>query len=174
MDRRFCQLQSIHWCCPSVCFDLRPRLTKRGCWLSDPLNHYFGRRGEIFITALILIATPIASGFAQSWEVLMAIRLIMGIGVGAKGWFDCIEPSSQSAATVPMYAAELAPANIRGALVMGWQLWTAFGKPSCRTVVHGQESSWDSAQMPLLRTLNALLGGYNSDRPLSPLSHSPH
>ena len=26
-----------------------------------------------------------------------------------------------------MYAAELAPANIRGALVMGWQLWTAFG-----------------------------------------------
>jgi len=32
-----------------------------------------------------------------------------------------------TAATVPMYAAELAPANIRGALVMGWQLWTAFG-----------------------------------------------
>lgn len=51
--------------------------------------------------------------------------------------------ADKSAATVPMYAAELAPANIRGALVMGWrehfptsqlsriltdvELWTAFG-----------------------------------------------
>lgn len=45
----------------------------------------------------------------------MAVRLIMGIGSGAK------------AATVPMYCAELSPARIRGALTMGWQLWTAFG-----------------------------------------------
>jgi len=79
------------------------------------LNNLFGRRGEIFITSLILIATPISSGFTKSWEGLAAARLVLGIGMGAK------------AATVPMYAAELAPANIRGALVMGWQLWTAFG-----------------------------------------------
>ena len=29
--------------------------------------------------------------------------------------------------TVPIFAAENAPASIRGALVMTWQLWTAFG-----------------------------------------------
>jgi MFS family permease len=29
--------------------------------------------------------------------------------------------------TVPIFAAENAPANIRGALVMSWQMWTAFG-----------------------------------------------
>lgn len=29
--------------------------------------------------------------------------------------------------TVPIFAAENAPASIRGALVMSWQLWTAFG-----------------------------------------------
>jgi len=86
-----------------------------GVWISDPLNHYLGRRGEIFITSLILIATPIASGFTHTWVELAICRLILGIGMGAK------------AATVPMYAAELSPANIRGALVMGWQLWTAFG-----------------------------------------------
>ncbi|WWC90859.1 uncharacterized protein L201_005796 [Kwoniella dendrophila CBS 6074] len=86
-----------------------------GVWISDPLNNLFGRRGEIFITSLILIATPIASGFTHSWQALAAVRLVLGIGMGAK------------AATVPMYAAELSPANIRGALVMGWQLWTAFG-----------------------------------------------
>ena len=86
-----------------------------GCWLSDPLNHWFGRRGEIFITSIILILTPIGSGFSQNWYQLFAIRLVLGIGMGAK------------AATVPMYAAELSPAVVRGALVMGWQLWTAFG-----------------------------------------------
>lgn len=29
--------------------------------------------------------------------------------------------------TVPVYSAENAPTNIRGGLVMSWQLWTAFG-----------------------------------------------
>ncbi|KAJ9116455.1 hypothetical protein QFC22_004897 [Naganishia vaughanmartiniae] len=86
-----------------------------GCWLSDPLNNYFGRRGTIFITALCLIATPIASGFTKSWETLFVVRIVMGLGMGAKG------------STVPIFAAENAPTNIRGALVMSWQLWTAFG-----------------------------------------------
>jgi len=86
-----------------------------GCWLSDPLNNFFGRRGTIFITALILIATPIASGFTHSWQTLFICRLILGVGMGAKG------------ATVPIFAAENSPHQIRGALVMGWQMWTAFG-----------------------------------------------
>lgn len=30
-------------------------------------------------------------------------------------------------ATIPIYAAECAPANVRGALVMMWQIFTAFG-----------------------------------------------
>ena len=29
--------------------------------------------------------------------------------------------------TVPVFSAEVAPTNIRGGLVMSWQLWTAFG-----------------------------------------------
>jgi hypothetical protein len=40
----------------------------------------------------------------------------MGIGIGAKN------------ATVPIYSAEMAPARIRGALVMFWQLWVVAGK----------------------------------------------
>lgn len=85
------------------------------CTVSDPLNQLFGRRGEIFITGIVLIATPIGAGFTKSWQALMAVRFVMGVGVGAK------------AATVPMYCAELSPARLRGALTMGWQLWTAFG-----------------------------------------------
>ncbi|KAI4281441.1 MAG: hypothetical protein L6R38_003679 [Xanthoria sp. 2 TBL-2021] len=86
-----------------------------GAFIVDPLNHYFGRRGEIFITACILTATPIGSGFAQSWQGLFAARFVMGIGIGAKN------------ATVPIYSAEMAPARIRGALVMFWQLWVVAG-----------------------------------------------
>ncbi|KAL8799715.1 MAG: hypothetical protein Q9182_005693 [Xanthomendoza sp. 2 TL-2023] len=86
-----------------------------GAFIVDPLNHYFGRRGEIFITACCLTATPIGSGFAKSWEGLFAARFVMGIGIGAKN------------ATVPIYSAEMAPARIRGALVMFWQLWVVAG-----------------------------------------------
>ena len=39
----------------------------------------------------------------------------MGIGMGLKS------------STVSVFAAECAPARIRGALVMTWGLWTAFG-----------------------------------------------
>jgi MFS family permease len=93
-------------------------LTSSGAFITDPLNHYFGRRGEIFITAACLTATPIASGFAKSWQALFAIRFVMGIGIGAKN------------ATVPIFSAELAPARIRGALVMFWQLWVVAGGSS--------------------------------------------
>lgn len=40
----------------------------------------------------------------------------MGIGIGAKN------------ATVPIYSAEMAPARVRGALVMFWQLWVVAGE----------------------------------------------
>ncbi|KAK1052118.1 hypothetical protein LTR74_016582 [Friedmanniomyces endolithicus] len=86
-----------------------------GAFITDPLNYYLGRRGEIFLTALCLTATPIGSGFAQSWQGLFAARFVLGIGIGAKN------------ATVPIYSAEMAPARIRGALVMFWQLWVVIG-----------------------------------------------
>lgn len=86
-----------------------------GTWISDPLNHWLGRRGEIFVTGVILVVTPIGAAFSQTWAQMLIIRIIMGIGMGAK------------AATVPIYSAEMAPTRIRGALTMGWQLWVCFG-----------------------------------------------
>ncbi|TDZ24183.1 putative metabolite transport protein YwtG [Colletotrichum orbiculare MAFF 240422] len=86
-----------------------------GCWLSDPLNHYFGRRGVIFFSAHFCIWPLIGSAFSQNWQQQLINRLLMGIGMGAK------------ASTVPIYAAENSPPSIRGALVMSWQMWTAFG-----------------------------------------------
>lgn len=51
----------------------------------------------------------------QTWQELFATRLLLGIGMGLKG------------STIPIFAAENSPALIRGALVMSWQMWTAFG-----------------------------------------------
>lgn len=86
-----------------------------GCWLSDPLNNYFGRRGTIFFAAVFCLLSVIGSGCTQTWYQLFVCRLLLGIGMGAK------------ASTVPIYAAENVPASIRGGLVMSWQMWTAFG-----------------------------------------------
>ncbi|KAE8387776.1 hypothetical protein BDV23DRAFT_174430 [Aspergillus alliaceus] len=86
-----------------------------GCWLSDPLNKYWGRRGVIFISAIFCLLTPIGSAVSQTWPQLFITRILMGIGMGLKG------------ATIPIYCAENTPANVRGGLVMSWQLWTAFG-----------------------------------------------
>ncbi|CAK3833275.1 MFS sugar transporter like [Lecanosticta acicola] len=86
-----------------------------GCWLSDPCNYCLGRRGTIFISAVFCLLTPIGGALTQTWEELFITRLLMGIGMGLKG------------STVPILAAENSPAKIRGALVMSWQMWTAFG-----------------------------------------------
>lgn len=118
VDRRCHQLDHLLDCRLHVRVAplIEATLTSSGAFITDPLNHYFGRRGEIFITAACLTATPIASGFAKSWQALFAIRFVMGIGIGAKN------------ATVPIFSAELAPARIRGALVMFWQLWVVAGE----------------------------------------------
>jgi MFS family permease len=86
-----------------------------GCWLTEPLNKIFARRGTIFISCLIAAIASIWEGVANSWVNLFLARFVLGLGIGSKS------------TTVPVYTAECAPAPIRGALVMQWQVWTAFG-----------------------------------------------
>ncbi|GAA5985666.1 hypothetical protein JCM10908_007062 [Rhodotorula pacifica] len=86
-----------------------------GCWLTAPLNNLLGRRGTIFVTATISALACIWSACTNSRWHLFAARFVLGLGIGPKS------------ATVPVFAAETAPPLIRGALVMQWQVWTAFG-----------------------------------------------
>ncbi|KAF3223837.1 hypothetical protein TWF679_000272 [Orbilia oligospora] len=79
-----------------------------GCWLSDPLNNLFGRRGTIFFSANFCLWPAIGSGFTKNWYELFICRILLGIGMGSKG------------STVPVFAAENSPAAIRGSLVMTW------------------------------------------------------
>lgn len=103
-------------------------------WLSDPINHLIGRKGTIFIAAVFSLLAPIGSACAQNWGELAACRVLLGIGMGLKE------------VTVPVFSAENAPTNIRGGLVMSWQLWTAFGifLGTCANlaVVHTGRIAW--------------------------------
>ncbi|KAF2664939.1 hypothetical protein BT63DRAFT_482841 [Microthyrium microscopicum] len=87
-----------------------------GCWLSDPLNEWiYGRRGAIFIAACFTLTAVLGQAFCKTkWELLV-FRIILGLGMGAK------------ASVVPIYAAEVSPARLRGRLVINWQVFTAFG-----------------------------------------------
>ena len=86
-----------------------------GCWLTQPMNALFGRRGTIFIAAFLSFATCIWQAVTNNWWHMFISRFFLGLGIGPKS------------ATVPVYAAECSPPLIRGALVMQWQTWTAFG-----------------------------------------------
>ncbi|KAM0330134.1 hypothetical protein ACHAQA_004307 [Verticillium albo-atrum] len=84
-------------------------------WLTDPLNEYFGRRDIIFIGGIFSLAAPLGQAVSQSWPQLLICRILLGIGMGLKE------------VAVPVFSAENSPASIRGALVMSWQLFVAFG-----------------------------------------------
>ncbi|GAA6035276.1 hypothetical protein NBRC10512_004673 [Rhodotorula toruloides] len=85
------------------------------CWLTYPLSKYLGRRGAIFWSTLCAGLGCIWGALTNTWWHLFISRLFLGLGIGPKS------------ATVPILAAEISPAAIRGSLEMQWQTWTAFG-----------------------------------------------
>ena len=65
-----------------------------GCWTTKPLNYYFGRRGCIFISCLVSLATSFWMAAVDQWWNLLLSRFALGLAVGAKS------------STTPVYAAE--------------------------------------------------------------------
>ncbi|KAM0266944.1 hypothetical protein ACHAPA_006330 [Fusarium lateritium] len=110
-----------------------------GCWTSPILNKYTGRRGTIFISCAISTITGFWMACTTSLGNFIAARLMLGFAVGAKS------------STTPVYSAESTPKNIRGALTMMWQMWTAFGIAlgfvvcvafEKVTIIGGENSPW--------------------------------
>ncbi|OAP65430.1 hypothetical protein AYL99_01402 [Fonsecaea erecta] len=86
-----------------------------GAWVSDPVNNLLGRRGAVFLGSILCLVANLGSGLCKTWPQLLIFRFILGGGLGI------------NASTVSVYAAECAPAGIRGGLAVSWQMWTAFG-----------------------------------------------
>ncbi|KAK3683242.1 hypothetical protein LTR37_020417 [Vermiconidia calcicola] len=86
-----------------------------GSWLAEPVNNRIGRKGAIFSATALCLVGNLGSALSWSWPVLLIFRLILGTGLGL------------NASTVSVFAAESAPAYIRGGLAVSWQMFTAFG-----------------------------------------------
>ncbi|KAK5080924.1 hypothetical protein LTR05_008240 [Lithohypha guttulata] len=89
-----------------------------GCGLADPLQGWapwLGRRGMIVFATCLCIVGAIGSATCRTWQSLMGFRVIFGAGLGAK------------ACVTPLFAAEISPSHLRGAIVMSWQLFVALG-----------------------------------------------
>lgn len=87
----------------------------RGAWIASPINDAIGRRGAIFVSAGLSFIAVLGSALSRNWPQLLTARLVLGLGMGL------------NASTTSVYAAECAPAVIRGGLAVSWQMNTAFG-----------------------------------------------
>ncbi|KAK1543878.1 hypothetical protein CPAR01_04511 [Colletotrichum paranaense] len=86
-----------------------------GAPMSLPLNYWMGRRGAIAVAAALIFASSLASGFVHTWQELLGVRIVNGIGMGIK------------AVSTPILASETAIDQWRGSSILMWQLWVAFG-----------------------------------------------
>lgn len=80
-------------------------------WFSDR----FGRRRVIIATAVLFTAGSLLCAFAQSVEVLLAGRVVIGLGIGIASMLT------------PLYLGEMAPAEKRGAVVSLNQMCITLG-----------------------------------------------
>ncbi|TGJ85376.1 hypothetical protein E0Z10_g3390 [Xylaria hypoxylon] len=83
-----------------------------GCWLTEPLNKRFGRRGTVFISCLISAAACFWQAFTNTWWHMFIARFALGFGIGPKS------------ATTLGYVADLAFYEVpdRGIDGLNWRL----------------------------------------------------
>lgn len=74
-----------------------------------------GRRAALLLAGGLFVAGAIVEGVAPSTEILVLGRLVVGFAVGI------------ASVAAPLYAAEMAPAHLRGRFVSGYQLGITFG-----------------------------------------------
>uniref|UniRef100_A0A8D0HJQ9 Solute carrier family 2, facilitated glucose transporter member 5 n=1 Tax=Sphenodon punctatus TaxID=8508 RepID=A0A8D0HJQ9_SPHPU len=89
-----------------------------GSLLVGPLVNTCGRKGTLLINNIFSIIPAILMGsseVAKTYEVIIIMRIIIGICAGL------------SSNVVPMYLGELAPKNLRGAVVVVPQLFITIG-----------------------------------------------
>jgi len=74
-----------------------------------------GRKWAIFVITILYIIGPTIMAFVNDWEFLFIGRIVIGLGIGA------------SAVVSPQYMGEIAPKEVRGALVSAYEAMLCFG-----------------------------------------------
>jgi sugar porter (SP) family MFS transporter len=113
------------------------------------LSERLGRKRTIVTVAAVFVLGTLACSVAPSAWLLVLGRVVLGFAVGG------------ATQTVPMYVAELAPANLRGRLVLAFQLAIGVGIVIATVVGASESVSWrvsvGSAAVPSLVMLLLLL-----------------
>jgi sugar porter (SP) family MFS transporter len=86
-----------------------------GALTCSVLSERWGRHRTILLICVVFIVGSLACSIAPSAILLAAARVLLGFAVGG------------ATQTVPMYVAEMAPASIRGRLVLCFQLAIGVG-----------------------------------------------
>ena len=86
-----------------------------GALFCGKITDVLGRKVVILASAVIFTIGALWSGFASSVEQLIVARLFLGIAIGVSSF------------AVPLYIAEISPANKRGSLVSMFQLMITIG-----------------------------------------------
>lgn len=86
-----------------------------GVFTTGIISDRIGRKKTISIAAIMFLLSGFGCGFAPSLNILIAARMIGGVGVG------------MASVISPMYIAEFAPADKRGRMVAYYQLAITFG-----------------------------------------------
>ncbi|KAJ1400140.1 Sugar/inositol transporter [Sesbania bispinosa] len=102
-------------------------------FFASTTTRMLGRKTSMFLGGLFFLVGALLNGFAVNVEMLIIGRLLLGFGVGY---------CNQS---VPVYLSEMAPAKIRGALNMGFQMMITIGILAANLINYGTsklENGW--------------------------------
>lgn len=94
-------------------------------FFASTVTRVFGRKMSMCIGGLVFLSGSILNGAAVNVAMLIIGRLLLGVGVGF---------ANQS---VPVYLSEMAPAKIRGALNIGFQMAITVGILAANLVNYG-------------------------------------
>ncbi|WP_252189770.1 MULTISPECIES: sugar porter family MFS transporter [unclassified Rhodococcus (in: high G+C Gram-positive bacteria)] len=76
-----------------------------GALVGGRMSDRFGRRHNILVLAIIFMIGTLGCVLSPTWEILALFRFVLGLAVGG------------ASATVPVYLAEMSPADRRGSVV---------------------------------------------------------
>lgn len=86
-----------------------------GAWAGGRFSDRHGRKPVVLATAALYLGGVVIAALAPHTTVLIVARFVLGLGVGA------------SAQIIPIYIAEITPAEKRGAMISRFQLMVAIG-----------------------------------------------
>ena len=88
-----------------------------GLIITDPVTRIwrFGRRGAICVSGIFSLISVVGCASVNQWKHLLGFRILLGAGMAGK------------ASIVPILLSETSPKNVRGILLVFWQLFVAFG-----------------------------------------------